>query len=284
MAERPEDSRFPRPIVPDPDASLSGHRHPAPSPARLWPLWLLILLLVLALAALAAAGWMERQRFEQRLAQLGGEVSNVHARFDTQAGRGEALEAIQQRLASLQGLEERLDERRESRLAAWEEERLAPLAEALSDLEARLATLEEDGEVRGTTLEAVRTSLDALERAGQEGRAALRERLATVAEGRDASRSRLASLEADRQATRARLAGLQARLEEHADAAATRLSALEERTTALADEVEALTGAGDDAQGRVASLEARLADMQTELRELRQSQLALNAQLEALRE
>ncbi|MBB3229924.1 hypothetical protein [Halomonas stenophila] len=284
MAERPEDSRFPRPIVPDPDASLSGHRHHAVPPARLWPLWLLILLLVLALAALAAVGWMERQRVEQRLARLGGEVSNVHARFDAEEGRGEALDAIRERLAPLEGLEQRLDERREARLAAWEEEHLTPLAEAQSDLEARLATLEEDGEVRGTTLGAVRTSLDALERAGQEGRAALRERLATLAEGRQATQSRLASLEGDRRATRSRLAGLQARLEQHADRAASRLDDLEKDMTALGDEVEALAGAGEDARGRVASLAARLADMQTELRDLRQSQLALNAQLEALRE
>lgn len=284
MAERPEDSRFPRPIVPDPDASLSGHRSHAPPPARLWPLWLLILLLLLALAALATAGWWERQRFEQRLARLGGEVSNVHARFDAQEGRGEALDAIRERLAALEGLETRLDERRETRLGAWEEEHLTPLAEAQSALEARLATLEEDAEVRDTTLEAVRSSLDALERAGQEGRAALRERLATLAEGRQATQSRLTRLEDERQATRARLAGLQTKLEENADAAASRLEALEAGMAALDNEVEALTGAGEDDRGRVASLEARLADMQTELRELRQSQLALNAQLESLRE
>ncbi|MDN3555118.1 hypothetical protein [Halomonas maura] len=284
MAERPEDSRFPRPIVPDPDASLSGHRHLASPPSRLWPLWLLILLLVLALAALATAGWMERQRFEQRLARLSGEVSNVHARFDAEEGRGEALEAIRERLASLEGLEARLDERRETGLAAWEEERLTPLAEAQSDLGARLATLAEDGEVRDKTLEAVRTSLDALERAGQEGRAALRERLATLAEGRQATQLRLASLEGDRRATQSRLAGLQARLEQHADRADARLDDLEKDMTALGNELEAMAGAGEDARGRVASLAARLADIQTELRDLRQSQLALNAQLEALRE
>ncbi len=267
MAERPEDRRQPRPIVPDPDASLAGHHrpHPAPRPT-VWPLWLLILVLIAALAALAGAGWLERQRFEQRLTRLSGELSNVHARFDASEGRGDRLSEIQDRLDDLEGLEDTLEAGLDRRLEEWRSERLAPLADDQSELEARLATLAEDGEVRADTLAAVRASMDAIEKAGDDGRAALGERLATLesAQGRQAER-------------------LDALADRH-DSLADRVDASRETLAALGDDVEALTASRDDERERTSALEERLTDVQAELRELRQSQLAMNAQLEALRQ
>ncbi len=51
----------------------------------------------------------------------------------------------------------------------------------------------------------------------------------------------------------------------------------------LEDEIEALTGSREDARNQASTLSSRLEEMQTELRDLRQTQLALSAQLEALR-
>ncbi|MCK2183187.1 hypothetical protein [Halomonas getboli] len=267
MAERPEDRRQPRPIVPDPEASLAGHhRSPAPRRAAVWPLWLLILLLIAALVGLAYAGWMERQRLEQRLTRLGGEISNVHARFDASDGRGDRLSQIQSRLDELDGLEEDLNASIEQRLAGWQEARLAPLADAQDELEGRVATLAEDGEVRGDTLASVRASMDALEKAGQQGRAALTERVAGLESARQRDVERLSAL-GDRQ-----------------QALTSRLDDVRDTLASLTDDVEGLTASRDDGRERAADLEARLEDAQAELRELRQYQLALNAQLEALRQ
>ncbi|MFG6137038.1 hypothetical protein [Halomonas sp. B23F22_10] len=264
MAERPEDSRQPRPIVPDPDASLGGHhRSHAPPRTTVWPLWLLILLLTAALIGLAYAGWMERQRLEQQLTRLNGEISNVHARFDASEGRGELLSEIQTRLDELVGLEDQLqdtlDDRVTERLSDWQDENLAPQAQAQSALEGRVATLAEDGEVRADTLAAVRDSMDALETASREGRSALTERLAALESTQQG--------EAERQQA----------LDERLDGAVEALSE-------LSDDVEALSSSSDDEREQTAALEERLADLQAELRELRQSQLAMNAQLEALRQ
>lgn len=264
MAERPEDRRQPHPIVPDPDASLAGHHRPhAPPKATVWPLWLLILLLVAALAGLAYAGWLERQRLEQRLTRLNGDISNLHARFDASEGRGELLSEIQARLDELEGLDntlrDALDDRLAQRLADWQDEHLAPLTDARSTLEGRVATLAENGEVRAETLAAVRDSMKALETANREGLAALTERLA--------------ALETIQQGEAERQQALVARLDES-----------EAALSDLADDVEALATARDDERERAEALEARLADLQAELRELRQSQLAMNAQLEALRQ
>ncbi|MDX1466180.1 MAG: hypothetical protein R3215_10815, partial [Halomonas sp.] len=122
MAEHPDDRRHPRPIVPDPDASLSAPRPRHPAPPRVWPLWLLVLLLIAAGAALAWAGWQERVRLQAELSRVSGELSNVHARFDADEGRGEALEALQTRLDELANLEAEIDAVIDRRLSEFDSE------------------------------------------------------------------------------------------------------------------------------------------------------------------
>lgn len=280
MAERPDAPRSPRPIVPDPDASLSAPRWRQPPPPRIWPLWLLVLLLIAACAALAWAGWEERARLQAELARVSGEISNVHARFDTDAGRGAALTTLQARLDELANLEAELDAVIDQRLATLEtqrERRLAPLEETLDALETRLAALDDENDTLAATLAATRTSLDALERAGEEGRAALRERLAALDDAREAETERRESL-----ATA--LEELEGRLDDHRDAQQSRLAALDEALGTLEADVEALAGSRDDEQERIETLGNRLRDVESGQRELRQAQLAINAQFEALRQ
>ncbi|MES3674508.1 hypothetical protein [Halomonas elongata] len=269
MAERPEDSRFNRPIVPDPDASLAGHRGHSYRRVRLWPLWCLILLLVLMLAGLAAAGWLFHQDVQQRLTRLGGELSNVHARFDAEQGRGEALASLEERLETLETRQASVESSIEERLTRWEDEVLAPIDTRLEELSGHVATLSEEAEVRDKTLSAVRNSLDALERAGEEGRGTLQEHLATLEDALEANESRLTE-----QVQRS---------DERFSSLSADLQALDERLSGLEGDIEALSGSREDARSQVATLSSRLEEMQTELRDLRQTQLALSAQLEALR-
>lgn len=295
MAERPDDSRYARPIVPDPDSSLSAHRLRHPPPPRVWPLWLLILGMIAAGGALGWVGWEERNRLTADLARVSGELSNVHARFDTALGEGEALDEIEERLAAL----ERRDEALGGHLGVLEkqlETRSDELDERLEGLRERLSRIGEAAATREAMLAATGASLDALERAGEEGRAALEERIAALAEARERDARRLAeldeglaALEADtgRGEALARLeqaqAALEERLTEEARAREERVEALAASLAGVAAEVEAAGGSRDDGAQRLEALTGRLGALEAEIGELRRAQLALSARLEALR-
>lgn len=280
MAERPDASRYSRPIVPDPDASLSAPRWRQPPPPRVWPLWLLVVLLIAAGVALSWVGWQERTRLQAELARVSGELSNVHARFDAEEGRGEAFATLQTRMDELANLEAELDAVIDERLATRDtrlEQRLTPLEntvtsleESTTSLDGRLAALSDENDTQSAILSATRTSLDALERAGEEGRAALQERLAALNEAHEAALDELDELDG--------------RLARQRDAQLSRLTSQEEALSSLEADVEAMAGSRDDAQEQMEMLGNQLRDMESELRELRQSQLVMNAQLEALRE
>ncbi|QTF91122.1 hypothetical protein [Halomonas sp. BM-2019] len=256
MAERHDDRPQTRPIVPDPDASLSPYRLRPPPPPRVWPLWLLLLALLGAVGGGGYLAWEERQRLEGELARLSGELSNIHARFDTALGEGETLERIESRLTAL----ERRDEAHDGLLAVLEED-------LASGLEAMLA--------------ATQVSLAALERAGAEGRAALADAL--EAQGDD-----LAALVGERRRDRERLAALDDRLstleaEAGEGEAETHRDALAERLAALNEDLEGVIADRDDEREREDARAARLAALEAEIGELRRTQLALSARLEALR-
>lgn len=302
MADRHEDRRHAASIVPDPEASLASRRRQGPPPPRVWPLWLLVLGLAAAGGGAGYLAWEERTRLDAELARLSGELSNVHARFDTALGEGEALADIEERLTAL----ERRDEAHDGLLAVFEEDLAAGLEaqEARHNaLQQRLVRIAEAAATREAMLAATQLSLDALERAGAEGRAALgdaleaqRGHLDDLVEAQTAERQRLAAvderlgqlaaetgqaeamarLEADQQALAERFA--------EAEVAAERQRQdLEARLTALGAEVEALAEAGDDDGSAEEALAARLAALAVEVGELRRSQLALSARLEALR-
>ncbi len=280
MAERPDAPRYSRPIVPDPDASLSAPRWRQPPPPRLWPLWLLVVVLLAAGAALAWAGWQERARLQAELARVSGELSNVHARFDANEGQGEAFATLQSRLDELANLEAELDAVIDQRLATLEtqrEQRLAPLEEAIEALESRLASLADEDDNLAAIVDATRNSLDSLERAGQQGRAALRERLAALEAAREAESQRREILDTA-------LTELEQRLDDQGEALQSQGTALEEQLSALQADVEALEVSRDDEQQRIESLGNRLREVESGLRELRQAQLAMSAQLEVLRQ
>lgn len=301
-----------RPIVPDPDASLTRSRRYAPPRPRLWPVKLVSLLLVVAVAGLGWLGWQEQQRFNTLWQQLAGEMSNLHARFDAEEGRGDRLEGIESRLYSIEAHGESVV----ARMAGLEADvrqvthhdapRVESLAETLAGIEAQLDRLNEEARTRDALLGAIRLSVDAIERAGEEGRQALAARIDTVAEGSQQHAAQLEDTEArlqalvdvrdERQEQQERLAErvdalderletalnqqaarLDEGLEARDDAMAQRLATLSEQLESLAQQLEAVS---EVQQG----LPTRITAMEAELLELRQSQLSLSAGLEALQQ
>ncbi len=288
MAERPEPRRYAGPIVPDPEASLTAHRPRYPEPPRVWPLWLLVLMLVGAVGAMGWYGWQERQRLEAETARLSGELSNVHARFDAAIGEGDGLERLETRLDTL----ERQDETQERRFTVVEEDLVAGLErlEGLVDRqEARLTRMGEAAATREAMLVAFQDSLDALERAGEEGRGALGERLDLLSEAHADDARRLSELRgqvidtADLEALHEEQQSQETRLDELQAEQRSRLEELQARVASLAETLEGVDEAREDDGQQRDALRQRLSALEAEAGELRRSQLALSARLEALR-
>ncbi|MCG6657106.1 hypothetical protein HOP52_04850 [Halomonas campisalis] len=301
-----------RPIVPDPDASVSRlHRARPPAP-RLWPLYVLLLLLLAAVGALGWLGWQESQRLDTQWERLAGEMSNVHARFDVEEERGARLEGVMARLGALEERSDSIAARTTGLELELQRSAVGDLSwiEALSERQEELA---DQAATRDAMLGALQVSLDALERVGEQGREALATRLETLDEAgerrtqrleaelealnealaaeREAWQSRLDPLADDlaqgrqaREALAEEMAWLQALVERRQGEQEERLEALSAEYRALADELEAQAASHEDEQEAVVALQGRLTAMEGELRELRQSQLALSAGLEALRQ
>lgn len=288
MAERPEPRRYAGPIVPDPEASLTAHRPRYPQPPRVWPLWLLVLMLVGALGAMSWFVWQERQRLEAEAARLSGELSNVHARFDAAIGEGDGLERLEARLDAL----ERQDASQERHFGVVEEDLAAGLErlEGMIDRqETRLTRMGEAAATREAMLTAFQDSLDALERAGEEGRGALVERLDLLSEAHADDARRLSELRgqvidtADLEALREEQQSQEARLDELQAEQHSRLEELQARVASLAETLEGVDEAREDDRQQRDALRQRLSALEAEAGELRRSQLALSARLEALR-
>ncbi|MBA2777393.1 hypothetical protein [Billgrantia kenyensis] len=295
-----------RPIVPDPDTSLTRPRRPSTPQPRLWPLKFAVLVLLAMLVGLAWLGWQERERLNAQVAQVTSEMSNVHARFDAEEGRGAHVGALDSRLSSLEdhnesivarlaGLEvevQQVSERDASRVEALDER-----VDAIGD---RLGRLVSEADNREAMLAAVRTSLDSLERVAEEGREALAARIETLGDGGQLQEQRFAELQSTQEELVEEMLSVRASLDERLDAldehvqhqleeqlatletaVETRQTELESRLDSLAADVEAVAETDEAAQA-VGELQARLASIETELRELRQEQLTLSAGLEAL--
>lgn len=230
-------------IVPDVDQSLDAQRLRQPVKPRLWPLWLLILALMVAIAALAAGFWLEREQLRSELERVGGEISNMHARLDS----GDS--AVQDKITLVQAQVSTLFQ---------EQEQLAMRFNATRDELMSMIPASEDR----VSAEAIDTLLEQIE--AQQQTASMRDaRLSALSASLD-------SLEDTAETQHAALDDDIARLEKSVDRRADRdTAANEKRYAALSQTLETL-----------ARKNAKLDD---DLRQLRQAQLALSAQLEMLR-
>lgn len=267
-------------IVPDVDQSLTAQHLRHRRGPRLWPLWLVLILLMLLLGAAAVGVWYERERLLAEVHRVSGEVSNLHARLDSDDTEAQdAITFVQAQISTLFQEQEQLavaltNTREELYGLLTENEELVS-NEALETFSQRFEQFQEQAALRDSQLAAIRTSLDALEQAGTSGRQNLVEEV-THLEG--VINQRLDTMErqvaSDRTATEEQLSIWRENIEQQL----TQLSS----TVA-----EVNTQEEPASQAELTALEAqwtqRLNTLESDLRQIRQAQLAFSAQMEMLR-
>ncbi len=267
-------------IVPDVDQSLTAQHLRHRRGPRLWPLWLVLILLMLLLGAAAVGVWYERERLLAEVHRVSGEVSNLHARLDSDDTEAQdAITFVQAQISTLFQEQEQLavaltNTREELYELLTENEELLS-NEALETFSQRFEQFQEQAALRDSQLAAIRTSLDALEQAGTSGRQNLVEEVTHVEE---VINQRLDTMErqvaSDRTATEEQLSIWRENIEQQL----TQLSS----TVA-----EVNTQEEPASQAELTALEAqwtqRLNTLESDLRQVRQAQLAFSAQMEMLR-
>tara|TARA_R110002020_G_scaffold144168_6_gene317073 strand:- start:190 stop:1014 length:825 start_codon:yes stop_codon:yes gene_type:complete len=265
-------------IVPDVDQSLTAQHLRHRKGPTLWPLWLCLLLIIALLGAAAVGLWYERERLLDELHRVSGEVSNVHARLDSDdTDVQDTITFVQAQMSTLFQEQEQLS----MSLAATREELYGFLtssedtvsSDSINTLLQQLSQLREQAELRDRQLTAVRESLDALEQTGTSGRQNLVEEVVHL-----------------EQLTQQRLSALDSQINSVSSAWEEQLSAQRAAIEARFDELEASYAADIDAPADQAALEAleqewtqRLNSLESDVRQVRQAQLAFSAQLEMLR-
>lgn len=273
-------------IVPDVDQSLTAQHLRHRRGPKLWPLWLLMMLIIISLGAAAAGLWYERERLLEEVHRVSGEVSNLHARLDSgDTDTQDAIAFVQAQMTTLFQEQEQLavavtSTREELYGLLMSNEELVN-GDALSSIAERISQLEEQAALRDQQLAAIRTSLDSLEQAGVSGRQNLAEEVTYLEE----------MLSQRLSATTSRLDDV-AKLENESSELATKVTAWQEevdqRFTEVNSTLETLSSTDTPAtQEALQALEQqwaqRLNTLESDIRQVRQAQLAFSAQMEMLR-
>tara|TARA_R100001039_G_scaffold33557_1_gene27103 strand:+ start:172 stop:861 length:690 start_codon:yes stop_codon:yes gene_type:complete len=229
------------------------------------------------MGAAAAGLWYERERLLDELHRVSGEVSNVHARLDSDdTDVQDTITFVQAQMSTLFQEQEQLS----MSLAATREELYGFLtssedtvsSDSINTLLQQLSQLKEQAELRDSQLLAMRESLDALEQTGSSGRQNLVEEVSHL-----------------EQLTERRIDSLDSQLNSVSSAWEEQLSAqraaFEERFDELETSVAEIEAPADQAALEALEQEwsQRLNSLESDVRQVRQAQLAFSAQLEMLR-
>lgn len=277
MVDRADEPRLTTPIVPGPGDELTTHRPPGNAQSvRVWPLWLLVCLLLAGLTALAWLYWTDRQGWQTTQRELEGQVSNMHARLDSlDDGSGISPEQLSNKLGALnedqQSLSRQLGDLRSTVEGLAESTVESTRIDAMAQ---RLDSLEAQGDTLADILDATRRSLAALEKQGNEARQGMSERLSRLASEQQQAAQRREALAGRTD----QLARTQRSMQEQLGA----LGELETRVATLDDRLDSLDESNQSQQSQREQLQARIDEIRTAITELRQNQLAINANLESL--
>ncbi|WP_083004335.1 hypothetical protein [Halomonas sp. GT] len=273
-------------IVPDVDQSLTAQHLRHRKGPTLWPLWLIMVLIIISLGAAAVGLWYERERLLDEVHRVSGEVSNLHARLDSgDTDAQDAIAFVQAQMTTLFQEQEQLavtvTSTREELYGLLTSNEELVNGDALSSIADRISQLEEQAALRDQQLAAIRTSLDSLEQAGMSGRQNLAEEVTYLEE----------MLSQRLSATASRLDEV-AQLENESSELATKVTAWQEEVDQRFTEVNSTleTLSSTDTPATQEALEAleqqwiqRLNTLESDIRQVRQAQLAFSAQMEMLR-
>ncbi|HCA04007.1 MAG TPA: hypothetical protein DEO68_18010 [Halomonas campaniensis] len=273
-------------IVPDVDQSLTAQHLRHRRGPKLWPLWLLMMLIIISLGAAAVGLWYERERLLEEVHRVSGEVSNLHARLDSgDTDTQDAIAFVQAQMTTLFQEQEQLavavTRTREELYGLLTSNEELVNGDALSSIAERISQLEEQAALRDQQLAAIRTSLDSLEQAGMSGRQNLAEEVTYLEE----------MLSQRLSATTNRLDDI-AKLENENSELVTNVTAwqeeIDQRFTEVNSTLEMLSSTDTSAtQEALQALEQqwaqRLNTLESDIRQVRQAQLAFSAQMEMLR-
>lgn len=267
-------------IVPEVGQSVTAQHLRQRRGPSLWPLWLVVILIIALLGASAAALWWERERMNDELRSMSGEVSNMHARLESSdLESDDTLAYMQAQMTTLFQEQEQLATTiRDIRDEVY---RVLPDADdaASSDTVAALAEqierLTQQASLRDGQLAALASSLDALEQSGDTEREMLAGRLDSMSTQLDAGRNAANEQQNDLDE---RLSQIDQRIDERVATLEERLD--EELATLIADSngIER-----SDLDALEQAWELRLNALESDVRQVRQAQLAFSAQLEMLR-
>ncbi|MCA1772741.1 MAG: hypothetical protein LC677_09045 [Halomonas sp.] len=271
MSDKAPSSR----IVPDADQSIASQHVKHRKGPSLWPLWLCIFVLIGLLAAAAGGLYLERERLQEELQRVSGEVSNMHARLDSgDSDVQDTLTFVQAQMITLFQEQEQLSialtDTRTELYDVLTENETSISSDTIDPLLERLEDQREQAALRDSQLAAIHTSLDALEQAGTSGRTSLAEEIAHV------ETQSLEELEA-----------LEASVSELADDIDERFNTRDveqqEQLSRLEASLSELEGSSGDNEALESQLSQRLDELENDVRQVRQAQLAFSAQLEMLR-
>ncbi|GEN26954.1 hypothetical protein HVA01_06000 [Halovibrio variabilis] len=265
-------------IVPDVEQSLTAQHLRHRKGPTLWPLWLCLLLIIAVLGVAAAGLWYERERLLDEIHRVSGEVSNVHARLDSDdSDVQDTITFVQAQMATLFQEQEQLSmslaETREELYSLLTMNEDMASSDSINTLLQQLAQLREQAASRDSQLTAMRESLDALEQVGMSGRQNLVEEVAHLEQLTD---QRLSAMESQIDTVSRRW---EEQLAAQREAMDTRFTELE---TAVA-EAQAPTEQEEALETLEQEWTQRLNALESDVRQVRQAQLAFSAQLEMLR-
>lgn len=267
-------------IVPDVDQSLTAQHLRHRKGPKLWPLWLVVILIIASLGGAALGLWYERERLLDEMYRISGEVSNLHARLDSgDTDAQDTLTLIQAQMSTLFQEQEQLAitvvNTREELYGLLTGNDDLVSSDSLHALSQALDQMKEQSALRDRQLAAIRTSLDALEQTGTSGRQNLIEEIAYLEQS---TALRLGAIEEQLESGTTALEASFATWRDQVEQQLTEFNASIEETTAeeaFASE-EALNSMEEQWNRRLNALES-------DIRQVRQAQLAFSAQMEMLR-
>jgi len=273
------DSAASKRIVPDVEQSVSAQHLRYRKGPSIWPLWF-ALIVILALFAAAAVGlWYERERLFDEVHGISGEVSNMHARLDSgDSQMQDAITMLQAQMGTLfqeqEQLSSALNTTRDELFSLIPANEEVVSTDMIQTLLADIDAQQEAAQARSRQLTQIDASLERFEQDIASNRQQLSEQIAnavTQLERKDAALSE--SIDALNRQWETQQNQLQ-RLEQQLAEGLTR----DDNSDAInRTEVAAQISAVEQ------SWQQELEALESDLRQVRQAQLAFSAQLEMLR-